>query len=101
MEFRHPDAPLDSRRANSVRNAVQPLMTGVDWSSMRDVWVGARPVTPDGLPVIGLTRSSRIYVSGGHGMWGIVLGPVSGRLLAQQITTGVAPRELTHFDPKR
>lgn len=101
MEFRHPGAPLDSRRANSVRNAVQPLMAGVDWSSMRDVWVGARPVTPDGLPLIGLTRSSRIYVSGGHGMWGIVLGPVSGRLLAQQIITGVAPRELTHFDPKR
>ncbi|TFD50700.1 FAD-binding oxidoreductase [Cryobacterium sp. Hh7] len=101
MEFRRPDAPLDPRRATSVRNAVQPLMTGVDWSSTRDVWVGARPVTPDGLPVIGRTRSSRIYASGGHGMWGIVLGPVSGRLLAQQIMTGNAPPELANFDPRR
>ena len=101
MEFRHPDTPLNARRADSVRKAVHPLMTGVDWSSMRDVWVGARPVTPDGLPVIGRTRSTRVFASGGHGMWGIVLGPVSGRLLAQQIMTGSAPDELTHLDPTR
>jgi D-amino-acid dehydrogenase len=34
-------------------------------------------------------------------MWGMVLGPVTGRLLAQGITTGVMPRALAPFDPTR
>lgn len=62
--------------------------------------VGARPCTPDGLPVIGRTRSARIFVAGGHGMWGITLGPVTGRLLAGLVTGRPAP-ELRPFDPLR
>ena len=42
-----------------------------------------------------------MFVGGGHGMWGITLGPVTGRLLAEQITTGQVPAELTPFDPLR
>jgi D-amino-acid dehydrogenase len=34
-------------------------------------------------------------------MWGITLGPVTGRLLAEQMTTGVAPAQLAPFDPLR
>lgn len=34
-------------------------------------------------------------------MWGIALGPVTGKLLAHQIATGVAPPELVAFDPLR
>lgn len=101
MEFRGPDEPLDAARIAAVINAVRPLLSGVDWDSRRDTWVGSRPVTPDGLPVIGQLRSPRVYASGGHGMWGIVLGPASGRLLAEQIMTGVTPPELLAFDPLR
>jgi len=38
---------------------------------------------------------------GGHGMWGITLGPVTGQLLAETITTGSQPAELAPFDPLR
>lgn len=34
-------------------------------------------------------------------MWGVTLGPVTGRLLAEQITTGKQPPELAPFDPLR
>jgi D-amino-acid dehydrogenase len=61
-----------------------------------DERVGSRPCTPDGLPVIGATRSPRIFLAGGHGMWGITLGPATGRLLAQAIATGVAPPSWPH-----
>ena len=42
-----------------------------------------------------------MYVAGGHGMWGIVLGPATGRLLAEQIMTGTVPPEIRNFDPLR
>lgn len=100
MEFRKPDAPLDRRRVSAIADAAGPLLD-IDVSSRTDEWVGSRPVTPDGLPLIGRTRSSRIHVAGGHGMWGITLGPVTGRLLAEQIATGIRPSELEPFDPLR
>jgi D-amino-acid dehydrogenase len=34
-------------------------------------------------------------------MWGITLGPVTGQLLAETITTGRPPVELVPFDPLR
>ena len=58
------------------------------------------PVTPDGRPLIG-EMSRGVYVAGGHGMWGLAHGPVTGRLLAEQITTGKQPEALREFDPLR
>ena len=101
MEFRKPDAPLDQRRVDAIVDAVRPLFTGVDLDDRKDPWVGSRPVTPDGLPLIGATDSPRVFAAGGHGMWGIVLGPLTGQLLAERITTGLTPPELTPFDPLR
>jgi hypothetical protein len=66
-----------------------------------DEWVGPRPCTPDGLPLIGSTTSPRVYVAGGPGMWGITLGPISGQLLAEAISTGHKPTALAPFDPLR
>jgi glycine/D-amino acid oxidase-like deaminating enzyme len=101
MEFRAPEAALDQRRIDAIVNAARPLLNGVDLDDRRDEWVGSRPCTADGLPLIGGTRAPGVYVAGGHGMWGIALGPLTGKLLAHQIATGVAPPELVAFDPLR
>lgn len=101
MEFRRPGDPLDERRIKAIIDAAKPMLTGIDWEARTDEWVGSRPCTADGLPLIGMTRSPRVFVSGGHGMWGIVLGPLSGRMLAQQITRGEVHSVLKNFNPLR
>ncbi len=82
-------------------NSVRGLFEGVDLDSREDEWVGSRPVTPDGLPLVGRTTAPGVYVAGGHGMWGMVLGPATGRALAALITTGQTPEEIRPFDPLR
>ena len=101
MEFRQPEAPLDRRRVQAIADAARPLLDGIDVDDRQDEWVGSRPCTPDGLPLIGATNASRVFVAGGHGMWGIALGPLTGKLLAQRIATGTTPPELLPFDPLR
>ena len=101
MEFRAPSAPLDTRRIEAIVSAVGPLLNGVELEDRHDEWVGSRPCTADGLPLIGGTRSGRVFVAGGHGMWGVVLGPVTGRLLAEQVAHGIRHPALTPFDPLR
>ncbi|HEY7485745.1 MAG TPA: FAD-dependent oxidoreductase, partial [Streptosporangiaceae bacterium] len=101
MEFTGPDRPLDARRIDAIVAAARPLLHGVDWAGRRDQWTGPRPCTADGLPLIGPTKSPRVYLCGGHGMWGIALGPLTGRLLADAIVTGRTPPELAPLCPLR
>ncbi len=54
-------------------------------------WMGHRPSTPDGLPVIGPARSSGdILHAFGHGHVGLAAGPVTGRIVAD-LVAGRAP----------
>ena len=101
MEFRGPDEPLQARRIQSIIKEARTLFTGMDLDNRHDEWVGSRPVTPDGLPLVGATRAPGVYVAGGHGMWGIVLGPATGKLLAKQIVTGEIDPVIAPFNPLR
>lgn len=101
MEFRKPDAPKDPRRIQALVDEAGRLLKGAHLDQREDEWVGARPCTADGLPLVGASTDPRVFVAGGHGMWGITLGPVTGRLLAEQIATGRTPEPLRAVDPLR
>ena len=62
-----------------------------------------RPVTQDGLPLIGkIPRSKGIYVATGHNVWGVLNAPASGEAIAELITDGAAHSiDLAPFDPLR
>lgn len=101
MAFEDADAPLSIDRVDAIVKSARTLLSGVDFDDREDVWVGSRPVTVDGLPFVGETAVPRVWVNGGHGMWGITLGPLSGQLLAEQMVTGAVPDELRPFNPTR
>jgi D-amino-acid dehydrogenase len=100
MEFREPHEPAVPARVEAIISSAAPMLDGVRWAERSDVWVGPRPVTPDGRPLVG-EISRNVYVTGGQGMWGLAHGPVTGRLLAEYITTGKQPEALRDFDPLR
>jgi D-amino-acid dehydrogenase len=50
-------------------------------------WLGARPCFPDSRPVIGRAPGlAGIWLAIGHAHWGLTLGPVTGRLIAEMMT---------------
>jgi D-amino-acid dehydrogenase len=66
------------------------------------VWNGPRPMTPDGLPVIGRVPGyGNLIVAAGHAMLGVTLAPATGDAVAELITTGRAPEVIAPFDPGR
>jgi D-amino-acid dehydrogenase len=101
MEFRRADDPLDRRRIDAIVASARDYVPDADWPGLTGAWVGPRPVTVDGLPVIGATRTAGLFVAGGHGMWGMTLGPATGQVLAHQIATGRPEAALAPFDPLR
>jgi glycine/D-amino acid oxidase-like deaminating enzyme len=62
-----------------------------------------RPVTQDGLPLIGrVPQSEGLHVATGHNVWGILNAPATGEALAELIADGAARSvDLAPFDPSR
>ena len=49
-------------------------------------WVGHRPVSPDGIPIIGkVPPYKNVYVNGGHGFWGWTLSLGTAKILTDHI----------------
>jgi D-amino-acid dehydrogenase len=101
MELRRPDAGVSAGVVEAIVEAAAGYFDGVRWAERDETWVGPRPLSPDGRPLVGSVLDNRIFVAGGHGMWGMKQGPATGRLLAEQITTGKQPAGLREFDPLR
>jgi D-amino-acid dehydrogenase len=100
MELRRPEAPASAAVVDAIVDSAGQFLDGVRWAERDETWVGPRPLSPDGRPLVGQV-ADHIFVAGGHGMWGMKQGPATGRLLAEQITTGKQPPGLRGFDPLR
>lgn len=64
-------------------------------------WVGSRPCTADGLPLIGPTACPRIHAATGHGMWGVTFAAATGELVAGTVLGQESPIPLAAFSPLR
>ncbi len=62
-----------------------------------------RPVTVDNVPIIGpVVGAPGVYVATGHGAWGILNAPATGRMVAEMILDGASTSlDARPFDPAR
>jgi len=102
LEFSGLNHEIRPDRLAQLMRSASLYFNGVTRAEPLDVWVGLRPCTPDGLPAIGpLPGISGLFAATGHGMLGLTLGPVTGRLLAERILDGGSSLSLEPFDPGR
>jgi D-amino-acid dehydrogenase len=95
------DEHFDPRRVAGIRRAAERGFKG-GAVEPRLSWRGLRPCTPDGLPVIGVARQARrVVMATGHGMLGVTLAPVTGRIVSDLIGGGHARGALGALSPER
>ncbi len=94
-EFARPSAPPTPVQLDRLMPAAKelfPLGEGIEQTP----WMGSRPCFPDSMPVIGpAPGNAGLWLAYGHAHWGLTLGPVTGRLVADMVT-GATP----FCDPK-
>jgi D-amino-acid dehydrogenase len=74
--------PVQLGRAEPIARDLFPLAERLD----TEPWMGARPCTPDMMPVIGpAPRHRGLWFAFGHAHHGLTLGPVTGRLVAELV----------------
>lgn len=66
-----------------------------------EAWAGLRPDTPDHLPVLGPTDVEGLLIATGHYRNGILLAPITARLIREWVITGRASTEVEGFSPLR
>jgi D-amino-acid dehydrogenase len=101
VEFAGDSPTFDSRRVDAVLRSMRPFLD-LDWESRREAWAGSRPMSADGLPLIGRTRRYRnVAIAGGHGMYGLTLAPSTAHAVAELVVDGRPSTDLAAFDPDR
>ena len=66
------------------------------------IWKGARPTLPDSRPIIGRSPAHKnLWLAFGHQHIGLMSGPITGKLLAQQINDEQPDIDLTPFRAER
>ena len=71
---------------------------GLADAEVREIRVGLRPLTPDGLPVLGpVPGLAGIFLVTGHGPTGLTLGAYSGKVVAAQMLGKAPETDLSPF----
>lgn len=76
------------------------LMPEISEARFVTAWAGLRPATPDALPVLGGCGIEGLFFATGHYRNGILLAPLTARLLADRLT-GVETHDLESFAVSR
>jgi D-amino-acid dehydrogenase len=109
MELSGNNEVLRTSRARAIAHGTAQYFDG--WhelepggigSGPEELWVGRRPLTPDGLPILDRADPyENLYVATGHSMLGVTLAPASGQAMADYVLSGTRPELLEPFRLRR
>jgi len=87
---------------NSIKSMAVEIAPALESLTVVDSWAGFRPRAKDGLPVLGPTKHvAGLFYATGHYRNGILLAPITGKLIAEAILSGAIPSLLSPFSPDR
>ncbi|WBU59304.1 NAD(P)/FAD-dependent oxidoreductase [Paracoccus albus] len=103
VELASPDARPDWRRADILLAHLRTTWPGLKINDQNvSRWMGHRPSTPDGRPVIGrASASADIIHAFGHGHIGLASAPATAEIVADLIAGRTPASEITPFAPAR
>ena len=100
----HEDVGFEARVTAAGQHAVLTealdLAPGLGRATLLETRVGLRPVSSDGLPLVGAVGGG-VHLASGLGAWGLTLGPLLGELAARHALGDALPARFALLDPRR
>ncbi len=84
-----------------LRQAALDLVPKLADARILEAWAGLRPGTPDKLPILGTTPTPGYFVATGHFRDGILLAPVTAKVMGAMMTGQNSPIDLSKFSASR
>jgi glycine oxidase len=88
-------------RMRTLAGQLIPALADEERAPILESWVGFRPATSDGLPIMGALSHPHQFISTGHFRNGILLAPASAVALADLIEARTPPVDLQPFSAAR
>jgi glycine oxidase len=82
---------------HDILGLARTLVPALGEAPVVETWANFRPLSPDGLPVIGTTPVAGLLVATGHHRYGILLTPITAQVIAELATTGLSTVDLAPF----
>lgn len=95
------DLTVQEQKITALLHAAAALLPEIKQSPRLETWAGFRPGTPDGLPILGAGEAEHCWHATGHYWNGILLAPVTARVMAQLMFGEVPDVALEAFSPAR
>lgn len=95
------DKRVTEEGLRSIRDGVAEFSSGTRALPVSARWAGLRPDTPDHLPVLGRSPVEGLLLAAGHFRNGVILAPLTGRLIADLVLRGESPVDLSAFSVTR
>jgi glycine oxidase len=95
------DKTVESDTIAQMHAAAARLVPELAAAEVIESWAGLRPGTPDNLPLLGETETRGVFTAAGHFRNGILLAPVTARILAGLVAGRPAPLDISAFSPLR
>ena len=101
LELAGLDMSINQRRVEAIRRGASQYLPQIE-AKREEVWRGLRPCTPDSLPIIGRPRKfDNLVIASGHGILGVSLGPITGKLVAQLVCREPLDFDIQPLNPDR
>lgn len=84
-----------------ILSAANELAPELAHAEIIETWSGLRPGSPDQLPILGPANIEGLVMATGHYRNGILLSPITAKLVADWITEKTIPAEWEKFSPQR
>jgi glycine oxidase len=89
------------RGLEQILSAAQEMAPGLAGAEIVEVWSGLRPDTPDHLPLLGPSELAGLTIATGHYRNGILLAPITAKLVGEWITEQRVSMDWEVFSPLR
>lgn len=95
------DKALTFEGVHGILRGLRRMTSAVNSCPFREAWAGFRPFTSHGLPILGQTSISGLYVATGHFRHGILLAPITAQLMAKALADREPAVDLASFSINR
>ena len=95
------DKRVDAETIQRLHQAAANLVPEIGQLRMHEAWAGLRPATVDALPVMGLTKLPGYFVATAHFRNGILLAPITARVMSQLVRGDKPECNIEAFSPMR
>jgi glycine oxidase len=101
VEYAGFDKTLTAGGQKKLFSAAIDLVPAFESARVEETWAGLRPDSPDHLPILGPTDLQGLIIATGHFRSGVLLTPITAKLVCEYVRLGNVSTDWERFSPMR